>query len=95
MAPVPGGGLTWARTAHETPYGRVEVAWRLDDEEFRLDLTVPPGVSAEVTLPGSGVSQRVGSGAHAFACPASRVPRDADAGPWGAHVHVAADGAPG
>ena len=42
VAPVPGGGLTWARTAHETPYGRAEVAWRLTDE-FRLDVVVPPG----------------------------------------------------
>jgi alpha-L-rhamnosidase len=88
VAPIPGGGLTWARTAHQTPYGRVEVAWRLDDEEFALDVVVPPGVAAEVTLPGSGETTSVGSGSYAFVCPAAQVPLDVDTGPWGAHAHV-------
>ena len=91
VAPLPGGGVTWAHVAQETPYGRVEVAWRLDDDAFRLDLVVPPGATAEVGLPGSGSVQHVGSGAHSFASPASQVPRDADTGPWGAHAHVAAE----
>lgn len=88
VAPIPGGGVTWARTAHETPYGRVEVAWRLDDEEFRLDVVLPPGTTAEVTLPGAAEAVVVGSGEHAFGCPAAQVPVDTDTGPWGAHAHV-------
>lgn len=88
VAPTPGGGITWATTAHETPYGRVEVAWRLSDETFALDLVVPPGVRAEVRLPGSDEVTTVGSGTHAFTCPAAQVPVDADTGPWGAHAHV-------
>ncbi|OJV78842.1 MAG: hypothetical protein BGO37_00245 [Cellulomonas sp. 73-92] len=91
VAPRPGGGVTWATVAQDTPYGRVDVAWRLDDDEFRLDLAVPPGASAEVVLPGADEVRRVGSGAHSFACPARQVPRDADTGPWGAHAHVAAE----
>ncbi|HEY0117403.1 MAG TPA: family 78 glycoside hydrolase catalytic domain [Cellulomonas sp.] len=89
VAPLPGGGLTWARTAHETPYGRVEVAWELADELFRLDVEVPAGVVAEVRLPGAQTSQTVGSGTHTFTCPASQVPVDTDTGAWGAHAHVA------
>ena len=88
VAPIPGGGLTWARTAHETPYGRAEVSWRLDGETFRLDVVVPPGVTAEVTLPGDPAVQTVGSGAHAFACPTAQIPVDSDPGPWGAHTHL-------
>lgn len=88
VAPIPGGGLTWATTAHETPYGRAEVSWRLAGTEFRLDLLVPPGVSAEVHLPGEDVVHTVGSGAHTFLRPASQVPVDADTGRWGAHAHV-------
>lgn len=87
VAPLPGGGLTWARTAHETPYGRAEVAWELTDE-FRLDVTVPPGASADVLLPGDDTVHTVGSGAHTFTCPAAQVPVDTDTGPWGAHAHV-------
>ena len=52
VRPRPGGGITWARAAHESPYGRIEVRWSMADERLRLDLTVPPGTSAEVTLPG-------------------------------------------
>ncbi len=89
VAPLPGGGVTWARTAHLTPYGRVEVAWRLEDDEFSLDLVVPPGARAEVTLPGSDEVTAVGSGVHVFTCPAAQVPVDAGAGRWGAHAHVA------
>ncbi|MDO8108081.1 family 78 glycoside hydrolase catalytic domain [Isoptericola sp. b441] len=87
VAPLPGGGLTWVRTAHETPYGRAEVAWRLTDE-FRLDVLVPPGTSADVVLPGDDAVRTVGSGAHTFTCPAAQVPVDTDTGPWGAHAHV-------
>lgn len=88
LAPIPGGGITWARTAHETPYGRVEVAWRVDGNTFGLDVVVPPGVTAEVQLPGAGDVHEVGSGAHAFTCPTMQIPVDSDTGPWGAHAHV-------
>jgi alpha-L-rhamnosidase len=88
VAPLPGGGVTWARTVHDTPYGRAEVSWRLTEDEFRLDVVVPPGVAAEVTLPGDGEVHTVGSGTHTFACAAGRIPVDSDTGPWGAHAHV-------
>lgn len=88
VAPVPGGGITCARTAHDTPYGRAEVSWELADGEFRLDVVVPPGATAEVTLPGAAEVYPVGSGAHRFTCAAAQVPVDADTGPWGAHAHV-------
>lgn len=88
VAPIPGGGLTWAATVHDTPYGRAEVSWRLDNEKFHLDVVVPPGVTADVTLPGESAAQTVGSGAHSFACPAARVPYDSDTGQWGAHAHL-------
>jgi alpha-L-rhamnosidase len=88
VAPTPGGGLTWAATMHDTPYGRAEVSWRIDGETFRLDVVVPPGVSADVTLPGDDAVRTVGSGAHSFACPAAQVPVDWDTAPWGAHDHL-------
>jgi alpha-L-rhamnosidase len=88
VAPIPGGGVTWARTAHDTPYGRAEVSWRLAEDEFRIDVVVPPGAAAEVTLPGADEVHTVGSGTHTFACAAGSVPVDSDTGPWGAHAHV-------
>ncbi|WP_210481109.1 glycoside hydrolase family 78 protein [Naasia sp. SYSU D00948] len=51
IAPQPGGGLTWAKVAHETAYGRVEVSWRIEGEELALDVTIPAGAEAVVVLP--------------------------------------------
>lgn len=87
VAPQPGGGVTWARTAHDTPYGRAEVSWELTGTELRLEVTVPPGTTAEVTPPG-GAPRVVGSGHHVLVCPAQDVPDLTDTGRWGAHSHV-------
>jgi alpha-L-rhamnosidase len=51
IAPVPGGGITSAHAVHDSPYGRVESAWRTDGQEFILDITVPSGTLANVQLP--------------------------------------------
>jgi len=90
VAPIPGGGITWAKTEHECPYGRIVVSWRITGEEFRLDVVVPPGVVAEVRLPGDDAGCTVGSGTHGFSRPAAHVSVDADPGPWGSHEHVIA-----
>ena len=69
VAPRPGGGLTHASAAHETPYGRAEVAWTRDGSELTVQVIVPPGTSASVQLPETGwPEQEVGSGAHSFSC---------------------------
>ncbi|MBL8775001.1 MAG: family 78 glycoside hydrolase catalytic domain [Acidimicrobiales bacterium] len=51
VEPRPGGGITWAEAAHDSPYGLIEVAWRVEGDELALTVTVPPGTSAEITLP--------------------------------------------
>jgi alpha-L-rhamnosidase len=65
IAPQPGGGLTSAEAAFDSPYGRIESSWRLDGDAFRLVLTVPPGTSAEVVLP-DGAQHRAGPGLTEF-----------------------------
>ncbi|MFC0531449.1 family 78 glycoside hydrolase catalytic domain [Phytohabitans kaempferiae] len=51
VAPHPGGGLTWAEGRHDSPYGPIESHWWYERDSFRLDVTVPPGTTAEVRLP--------------------------------------------
>jgi alpha-L-rhamnosidase len=51
VAPQPGGGISWARAAHDSPYGRIESFWRIDGGELVLQVVVPPGTTAEVFLP--------------------------------------------
>jgi alpha-L-rhamnosidase len=82
VEPRPGGGLTSATTAHLTPYGRAEVGWRRADGRLVVDVLVPTGTTALVTLPdpawtpveaGPGRQPganpvEVGSGRHRFEC---------------------------
>ena len=52
IAPRPGGGLTWARTALESRRGRIEVEWRQEDDDLLVEVLVPDGVRAVMSLPG-------------------------------------------
>ena len=65
IAPRPGGGLTHAEAAHETPYGRASVRWQRDDAALTVDVVVPPGTTATVALPGADELE-VGPGRHRF-----------------------------
>ena len=63
VAPRPGGELTWATATHDSPYGRIEVRWQQHDEQLTVDVTVPPGTTAEVVLP-TGATTTLTSGRH-------------------------------
>jgi alpha-L-rhamnosidase len=65
VRPRPGGGLTHAEAAHESPFGRIESAWRLDGDRFELRVVVPAGTQAEVVLP-SGTTSIAVPGEHTF-----------------------------
>lgn len=53
VRPIPDPSLTHASARHITPYGEAVVAWRRENEEFQLDVTVPVGARANVYLPGN------------------------------------------
>jgi alpha-L-rhamnosidase len=65
VRPRPGGGLTHAEAAHESPYGRIESSWRLDGDAFELRVAVPAGTEAEVVLP-DGSSHTAAPGEHTW-----------------------------
>ncbi|MFG2926411.1 family 78 glycoside hydrolase catalytic domain [Streptomyces sp. NPDC048305] len=50
--PRPGGGITWARTRHDTPYGTAALSWELTAAGMTAHITVPEGCSATAELPG-------------------------------------------
>ncbi|MFD3393877.1 family 78 glycoside hydrolase catalytic domain [Aquirufa sp. OSTEICH-129V] len=79
IKPELGGGLSFAKTSLETPYGKVSSDWRLDSGEFTLTVEVPVNTSATVELPRVGADQmtqdgemipgnriRIGSGKYVF-----------------------------
>lgn len=65
IAPNPGGDITWARTTHRCPYGKIEVSWKIEEEDnskwISLDFTVPANTIAEVVL-SDGKTKQFGSG---------------------------------
>jgi alpha-L-rhamnosidase len=72
IEPVPGGGLTAAAAAHESPYGRIESSWEAiggspagnAGDRIRLTVRVPPGTTA--TVRANGTETAVGPGRHEF-----------------------------
>jgi alpha-L-rhamnosidase len=66
IAPRPGGGLTHARAAHETPYGRAEAGWWLVDDAIEVEALVPANTVATVLLPDGRPPFEVASGTHSW-----------------------------
>jgi alpha-L-rhamnosidase len=54
-------GLTWARSALDSPHERIEVAWTRTADRIEVELTVPEGVTATVRVPRE-VDVEVGEG---------------------------------
>ena len=51
LQPRPGGGLSHARAAYESPYGRIVSDWRWTDGDFTWRVEIPPNASATAHLP--------------------------------------------
>ena len=45
-------GITWTKTKKETPYGRIQVNWKIVDGKMIVEAVVPVGTQAEVVIPG-------------------------------------------
>jgi alpha-L-rhamnosidase len=70
IRPRPGGGLAHAHTRHLTPYGLLECSWKITDEKFDLDVTIPPNTTARIILPISDSQPiEVGSGIWHWSAP--------------------------
>ena len=66
VRPLVTGQLSHAAARLESPYGLIEVSWKLQEGQFALDLTVPPGVTAHLDLPLAEHLGTVGTGIHRF-----------------------------
>jgi len=54
--PNPVGDMAWCKAHHDSPYGRIAVHWRRQDDGFHLDVKIPPNTTATVHVPGNVVS---------------------------------------
>jgi alpha-L-rhamnosidase len=69
VRPRPGRALTSASARHLTPYGEACVQWERADSEFRLEVRVPVGATAEVRLPDDSAPIQVSHGRHQWVVP--------------------------
>ncbi len=58
--PRPGGSISQASAKLQTPFGVVSISWELKNNRLHLELEVPPGTSAELSLPGEWRSDQTG-----------------------------------
>lgn len=66
VAPLIPKGLDHLRYSLNTVYGKIEVAWRIENGEFALDCTVPVGTTATIKLPYGDTTAKVGAGKYSF-----------------------------
>ncbi|MFJ4165267.1 family 78 glycoside hydrolase catalytic domain [Microbacterium sp. NPDC089698] len=65
IEPVPGPGISWARTRYDSAAGEIAVHWSAGEDGFVLEARIPEGVPAEIVLPG-GARHEVVGGEHRF-----------------------------
>ena len=67
IAPLVGGGLTSAEGRTVTPYGEIASSWKIEDNIFRLTISVPVSTQCTVVLP-DGTEHTAGSGEYTYSC---------------------------
>lgn len=67
IAPIPGGTLTDVTCTYESVQGKICVDWKLRQQNFSLEVTVPEGISTEIILP-NGQVYNVNGGFHKLEC---------------------------
>jgi alpha-L-rhamnosidase len=51
LAPIPGGGLTYAKAAYESIHGEIRSGWEIDGDILSWSFSVPANTTANITLP--------------------------------------------
>ena len=50
IAPQPNAPLTSASGSLNTPYGKVSSSWKIKNNEFQLETTIPPNTTATIVI---------------------------------------------
>ena len=51
IRPHPGGNITWVRSSYHSIHGRIESNWRVEKNNFHLQIRIPLNTTATVHLP--------------------------------------------
>jgi hypothetical protein len=66
IRPQPVGDLTWVKAKWETFRGPVAVEWKRAGKAFHLQVSLPPGMTADVVLPGASTAVKLVGGDKVF-----------------------------
>ena len=55
LRPAPVGDLNWAKTKYESIRGPIVSDWRIEDDQFKLNVTIPVNTTATVSIPADSV----------------------------------------
>ncbi len=53
MRPQPVGDITWVRASYNSVRGKITSSWKRDGKRFRLEISIPPNCTANVSMPGT------------------------------------------
>jgi alpha-L-rhamnosidase len=62
IQPVPGNGLTWARTSYNSTRGLISTAWTNTASTFNLDVVIPANTTAQIYMPTTNTAAVTESG---------------------------------
>ena len=65
IAPVPGGTMTYAEAAYESPYGKITSTWKIENGKTHFAFEVPVNCTAEIRLP-NGKCEKVTAGRYSY-----------------------------
>jgi alpha-L-rhamnosidase len=51
IKPQPAGDLTWAKGSYESVRGKISSDWKIEGDQFKLNVGIPPNTTAEVWIP--------------------------------------------
>lgn len=51
VKPAMVGDLTWVKSHHDSPYGRIVSNWKREGDKVSMDVTIPPNTTATVYVP--------------------------------------------
>jgi alpha-L-rhamnosidase len=62
IKPAPAGDVTWVKSHHDSPYGRIVSNWKREGEKLSMNVTVPPNSTATVFVPAKDAASVTESG---------------------------------
>jgi len=66
IRPQPVGDVTHAAATYHSPYGEIKTDWKIIDNNFELNVTIPANSTAIIYLPRNKNGIKVGSGKHSY-----------------------------